>query len=141
MDKPGWTKSPPELVAVFEAVFPDPPALARPMFGYPAGFVNGHMFMSLFQDRLVLRLPEGPAQELLEILGGEPFEPMAGRAMTGYYTVPPSMTADPAGLETLRPWVTKAFEHAAALPPKVPKKSKPKAPKPKAAKPEAPPAL
>lgn len=120
MDKPAASKSPPELVAVFEAVFPGPPAVARPMFGFPAAFVNGNLFMSLHQDHLVLRLPEGPAQELLEILGGERFEPVPGRAMTGYYTVPASMTGAPDGVDGLQPWVTKAFEHAAGLPPKAP---------------------
>jgi hypothetical protein len=119
MDKPAWSKSPPELVAIFEAVFPGPPAVARPMFGFPAAFVNGNLFMSLHQDHLVLRLPEGPAQELLEILGGERFEPVPGRAMTGYYTVPASMTAGANDVAALEPWVTRAFEHAAALPPKV----------------------
>lgn len=121
MDKPAWSKSPPGLVAVFEAVLPGPPAVARPMFGFPAAFVNGNLFMSLHQDHLVLRLPEGPAQELLEILGGERFEPVPGRAMTGYYTVPASMTAGPDDVAALEPWVTKAFEHAATLPPKVPR--------------------
>jgi hypothetical protein len=39
--------------------------------------------------------------------------------MTGYYTVPASMTAGTNDVAALEPWVTKAFEPAAALPPKV----------------------
>ncbi|MCW3044661.1 MAG: hypothetical protein JWL57_2819 [Actinobacteria bacterium] len=69
MEKADWTKSPPELVEVFEAVFPGPPAVARQMFGYPAGFVNGNMFMGLHQHNMVLRLPDGPRAELLAMEG------------------------------------------------------------------------
>jgi hypothetical protein len=65
VEKADWKKSPPELVEVFEAVFPGPPAVARQMFGYPTGFVNGNMFMGLHQHNMVLRLPEGPRAELL----------------------------------------------------------------------------
>ena len=75
MDKPGWSKSPPALVEVFEAVFPGSPAVARQMFGYPAGFVNGNMFMGLHQENMVLRLPDGPRAELLAIEGAATFEP------------------------------------------------------------------
>jgi len=117
VDKGAWTKSPQELVALFDAVFPGPPAVTRNMFGYPAGFINGNMFGGLHQQNFILRLPEGPAEELVA-MGGQVFEPMPGRAMTGYYTVPPSLLADPAALEN---WVATALAHAAALPPKAPK--------------------
>jgi hypothetical protein len=53
-----WRKSPAKLIATFEAVAPGPPALHRKMFGYPAAFVNGNMFMGLFQEEMFLRLPE-----------------------------------------------------------------------------------
>jgi len=126
VEKGTWTKSPPELVEVFEEVFPGPPAVARQMFGYPAGFVNGNMFMSLFQDRMVLRLPDEPRAALLAVEGAGAFEPMEGRPMKGYVTVPPSLIADPARLE---PWVAKALAYGGSLPPKAPKataKPKPK---------------
>src|SRR6266481_3930164 len=53
-----WRKSPQELIDLFQSVMPGPPAAQRKMFGYPAGFVNGNMFMGLFQDDMILRLPE-----------------------------------------------------------------------------------
>jgi TfoX/Sxy family transcriptional regulator of competence genes len=122
--KADWTKSPPELVEVFEAVFPGPPAVARQMFGYPAGFVNGNMFMGLHQHNMVLRLPEGPRAELLAMEGAATFEPMAGRPMREYVVVPVTLLASPDDLE---PWVAKALAHGASLPPKKAKaKAKPK---------------
>src|SRR5205823_5011727 len=50
--------SPPKLIALFDDVVPGPPAERRKMFGYPAAFVNGHLFMGLFEDVLMLRLGE-----------------------------------------------------------------------------------
>ncbi len=39
-----WTKSPPEIIAAFERAAPkDPRVVRRPMFGYPALFLNGNM--------------------------------------------------------------------------------------------------
>ena len=133
MEKADWTKSPPELVEVFEAVFPGPPAVARQMFGYPAGFVNGNMFMGLHQHNMVLRLPDGPRAELLAMEGAATFEPMAGRPMKEYVVVPATLLAAPGDLE---PWVAKALAHGGSLPPKAPKakaKAKAKA-KPKGAR-------
>jgi TfoX/Sxy family transcriptional regulator of competence genes len=123
VEKADWTKSPPELVEVFEAVFPGPPAVARQMFGYPAGFVNGNMFMGLHQHNMVLRLPDGPRAELLAMEGAATFEPMAGRPMKEYVVVPATLLAAP---EALEPWVAKALAHGTSLPPKAAKaKAKP----------------
>ena len=115
MEKADWKKSPPELVEVFEASFPGPPAVARQMFGYRAAFVNGNLFMSLFEDRMVLRLPDGPRAELLAMEGAATFEPMAGRPMKEYVRAPATIVANP---EELRQWVKRAFDYGASLPPK-----------------------
>ena len=134
MDRPGWSKSPPELVALFESVFPGPPALSRQMFGYPAGFVNGNMFMGLHQDHMVLRLPPEPRRELLAMEGAAAFEPMPGRPMAEYVAVPPSLLAHPPSLE---PWIHAALPYGASLSPKAPRaKPKPRA-KPAAGKPKS----
>ncbi|MGH2688438.1 MAG: TfoX/Sxy family protein, partial [Actinomycetota bacterium] len=110
MPTPSWKQSPPDLVQRFEQVMPGPPAVARKMFGYPAGFVNGHMFMGLFQDRFVLRLPEPERHELLAVEGAEVFEPMEGRRMKEYVALPGGWPA-----ESLEPWVDKALAYAAAM--------------------------
>jgi len=54
-----WKKAPPELVKTFEEVLGTiPGAQQRKMFGYPAAFVNGHMFAGVFQASLFVRLAE-----------------------------------------------------------------------------------
>jgi TfoX/Sxy family transcriptional regulator of competence genes len=110
-----WKKTPPELVATFDKAAPDDPRVTRkPMFGYPALFVNGNMFASTFQDKVVVRLGESDRAEL-ERRGAAQFEPMAGRPMREYVVVPPAIVAKPA---ELRAWVDRARSHAAGLPPK-----------------------
>jgi hypothetical protein len=56
-------KSPQELIDLFASVVPGPPVTQRNVFGYPAGFVNGNMFMGLFEDEMILRLPEDLRQK------------------------------------------------------------------------------
>ena len=110
-----WKKTPPELVATFDTAAPDDPRVTRkPMFGYPALFVNGNMFASTFQDKVVVRLGEADRAEL-ERRGAAQFEPMAGRPMREYVVVPPAIVAKPG---ELRGWVDRARSHAAGLPPK-----------------------
>ena len=101
---------------------PGPPAAQRKMFGYPAGFVNGNMFMGLFQDDMILRLPESGRQALLKVDGAKIFEPMPGRPMREYVAVPPRVIANQ---KELTSWVSRAFEYGASLKPKS-KTSKPK---------------
>jgi TfoX/Sxy family transcriptional regulator of competence genes len=90
-----WQKSPQDLIDLFTSVMPGPPAVQRNMFGYPAGFINGHIFMGLFQDDMILRLPEGQREEFLKKVGSKIFEPMPGRPMREYVAVPPRLLVDP----------------------------------------------
>jgi TfoX/Sxy family transcriptional regulator of competence genes len=119
-------KSPPELVDLFAAVLPGPPVTGRRVFGYPAGFVNGNMFMSLFQDEMILRLPENRRQELVKTRGAKPFEPMPGRPMKEYVSLPNSMMKD---RKELGVWVAKALEYGTSLKPKAGTKRAAKPPK------------
>jgi len=74
--------------AAFSRLVPEDPAVVlRPMFGNLAAFVNGNMFAGLFGEDLFVRLPEAERAEVKR-KGGRDFEPMAGRAMTGYVVVP-----------------------------------------------------
>ncbi len=114
MDKMIWRKAPPELIETFNAVAPGPPAEARKMFGYPACFVNGNMFAGLYQDRMILRLPEKQRDELIKI-GARPFEPVPGRFMREYVTVPTAILSNRAKLAL---WVMKSLSYGASLPPK-----------------------
>jgi TfoX/Sxy family transcriptional regulator of competence genes len=112
---PTFDKSPADLVARFGAVVEARPALsARKMFGYPAAFVNGNLTTSLHRATWVVRLSEANAAELIT-LGGGPFEPMPGRPMRGYTTLPAEIATDAAAAGV---WVDRAIDHVATLPPK-----------------------
>lgn len=113
-----WRKSPDELVATFESVMPGSPAIKRKMFGFPAAFVHGNLFMGLHQENMILRLPDEHRTELLASEGAKLFEPMPGRHMREYVVVPMSIVQN---REKLSRWVSKALEHAASLKPKVKK--------------------
>ena len=108
-------KSPQELVATFDEVMPGPPATMRKMFGFPAGFVNGNMFMGLFEDSMILRLAPESRDELIRLHAGKPFAPMAGRVMKEYVVVPDLILRD---RQKLSSWVGKALVYGEALPPK-----------------------
>jgi TfoX/Sxy family transcriptional regulator of competence genes len=111
----GWSEAPPELIDAFGAALAElPDAVPRPMFGYPAGFARGQLFTGLFEDRWFVRLPDDDRVELAAA-GGLPFEPMPGRSMREYLTLPPDLVADPAAR---RAWLDRSLRYAASLPPK-----------------------
>jgi TfoX/Sxy family transcriptional regulator of competence genes len=110
-----WRKSPQELVDLFASVTPGTPAVQRKMFGYPAAFINGNMFMGLFQDDMILRLPESLREEFLKKDGAKIFEPMPGRPMREYVAVPPRVMANK---KELASWVSRALEYGESLKPK-----------------------
>jgi TfoX/Sxy family transcriptional regulator of competence genes len=113
---PKFTPAPANLVSKFESTLKDfPMAEHRKMFGYPAAFVNGHMFASLFQDRMMLRLPEEERDQFLAEFKTGLFEVMPGRPMKEYVLVPPALIQSPT---KLRGWVRKALTYAQSLPPK-----------------------
>jgi len=115
-----WRKSPEELVKTFESVMPSAPAVMRKMFGFPAGFIHGNMFMGLHQENMILRLPEKSRTELLAVGGAKLFEPMPGRPMREYLVVPASIVHN---REKLGKWVSEALEYATSLEPKTKTKS------------------
>ncbi|HYM50251.1 MAG TPA: TfoX/Sxy family protein [Candidatus Limnocylindrales bacterium] len=116
--------------AAFAALVPrDPAVTTRPMFGNLAAFVNGNMFAGLFGEDLFVRLPDGERAEVKR-RGGRDFEPMPGRAMTGYVVVQEGWQRAPAPARAL---VERALTVTRAMPAKTgkAKTTKPK-PKPKA---------
>jgi TfoX/Sxy family transcriptional regulator of competence genes len=89
-------KSTADATAAFLALVPKDPALTtRPMFGNMAAFINGNMFAGLFGDQLFVRLPDAEREKVRK-QGGKDFEPMPGRAMTGYVCVAAAWRAKPA---------------------------------------------
>jgi hypothetical protein len=119
-----WTKSPPDLIARFDAALPAHPGLVRkPMFGYPAAFVNGNLVCGLFQDSVVVRLGKEGAAAAIAGEGADPFMPMQGRVMSGYALVP---EADCLQRAALAPWLARALGYALTLPAKA-ARARPKA--------------
>jgi TfoX/Sxy family transcriptional regulator of competence genes len=116
---PGFDKSPPDLVTRFDAVaarFPD--VERRLTFGYPCLYVGGNMVSGLHQDAWFVRLGGRELAESLALAGAQPFEPMAGRPMTGYTLLPQAVIDDD---DAIGEWVQRAIDFGATLPPKVPK--------------------
>lgn len=113
-----WRKSPPDLVERFEAAVAGVEGLeTRKMFGYPAGFVGGHMVTGLHRDSWIVRLPEGARRER-QAEGWSIFEPMPGRAMREYVALPDNVIADP---DAARAWVERAADYGRSMPAKQPK--------------------
>ena len=110
-----WKKTPPALAATFDKAAPkDPRVVRKPMFGYPALFLNGNMFAGTFQDRVVARLPEADREKALKS-GVKQFEPMPGRPMKEYIVIPATDVGTPAALAS---WIERARRHAETLPAK-----------------------
>jgi TfoX/Sxy family transcriptional regulator of competence genes len=113
-----WKPAPPEMISLFaRAIQAVPQAEPRKMFGYPAAFANGYMFAGLHQDSFVLKLSTADFAAFLQLPGARPFEPMPGRTMTGFVSVPPALFDTP----TLTGWLLRAHSFALALPPKPPR--------------------
>ena len=103
--------------AAFTKLVPGEPAVTlRPMFGNLSAFVNGNMFCGLFGEDLFVRLPDEESAPIRK-QGGRDFEPMAGRAMKGYVTVPSTWRAKP---DTARKWIIQSLAFARTLPAKTP---------------------
>jgi TfoX/Sxy family transcriptional regulator of competence genes len=99
---------------------PDPAVTTRPMFGNLAGFVNGNMFCGLFGEDLFVRVSDED-QAKVRKQGGRAFEPMPGRAMTGYVVVPAGWQKKP---DATRAWIVTALSWSRTLPAKSAKTAK-----------------
>lgn len=111
----GMPKPSEEARAAFRALVPDTPGLSlRPMFGNLAAFVNGNMLAGLFGEDLFVRLPDADRDRLLR-QGGADFEPMPGRAMKGYVTVPADWRVR---RDATRELISQALEYTEKLPAK-----------------------
>jgi hypothetical protein len=119
---PHMPASPLELIDRFGMIMERFPELEqRKMFGYPAAFVAaGHMVTGLHGRNWTVRLGEADGVALRQIGGGD-FEPMPGRPMKGFFTLPSAILADD---DQVADWVGRAQAHAATLPPKKPRKKR-----------------
>jgi len=126
-------KSPPALIERFDTVASDfPEATRRLTFGFPCLYVGGNMVTGLYGGSWHVRVDKDDTDELLQLPGARPFEPMPGRPMTGFTLLPETIINDDAAV---REWVGRAIAHVSTMPVKTPKakSSKPKTSKPKTA--------
>ena len=112
---PTFTKTPPEIIAAFEAARPDRPDVERKtMFSYPSYFVKGNMFAFTFGPKIAVRLGEKAPK------GAKPFEIMNGKGMAQYYEVPASAMKGAA----LKKWIADGLAYAETMPAKAKKTTK-----------------
>src|SRR3954469_6831519 len=112
-----WVKVPAEHHPIFHAALPEDPRVeTQKMFGGVAAKVNGHIFAGLFGRSTMVWLPEPDKTAALALPGAGPFDPMGdGRARSDKVMLPERFMKAPV---ELRRWLARAFEGAAALPPK-----------------------
>ena len=112
---PKFTKTPPEVVAAFDAASPSRGDIERKtMFSYPALFVKGNMFAFTFGPKIAVRANEATRAKP----GMKRFEPMPGRPMGEYVEVP---AKDMKGAP-LAKWMAEGLAYADTLPAKAKKK-------------------
>jgi len=94
-----------------------PGVTRRRLFGQPAVFVNGNLFLGTFGEHVFVRLA-GPDRARARSEGGmRPFEPMPGRAMAEYFVLPDTLLND---RRNASEWVRRGLAYVRTLPPKGP---------------------
>jgi len=111
-----WVKAPEELKELLEGAMKSIECEKRPMFGYPAYFINKNMFIGLFQDQVFARLSD---QHLAALRKKYPsianLEPMPGRPMKSYYVLPKALYAEARAFQKV---ILASAEYTRSLPPK-----------------------
>ena len=105
-----WTKSPQSLIDLFDkSVPPDAGVTRRKMFGYPAAFANGNLFIGLHQNDFIMRLSAEDRARFNRRYGERTFEPMKGRPMREYVRLPEELLSD---TRKRAPWIKRSLEYA-----------------------------
>jgi TfoX/Sxy family transcriptional regulator of competence genes len=111
-----WTKSPQSLVDLFDKSVPSGANISRrKMFGYPAAFANGNLFIGLHQNDFIVRLSEKDRARFSTEFGERIFEPMSGRPMREYVRLPEQLLAD---ARRRAAWIKRSLQYAEAIAPK-----------------------
>ena len=117
-----WRPAPEELVNFITEAMQDIDCQKRKMFGYPAYFINGNMFVALHQESLILRLSGEERQRLMsQHPDVVPFEPMPGRTMKEYVVIPEALFRDDDRFSEL---LSMSMSYVASLPLKEKKKKR-----------------
>jgi len=119
-----WKKAPAELVEFITEKMKDKNCDYRKMFGYPAYFFNGNMFVGVHGDKLFLRLSDADMVEIMkDCRDVVAFESMPGRAMKGYVVLPQPIYSDN---RLFAEYLNKSINYVSSLLPKQSGKNKPK---------------
>ena len=119
-----WRKTPEALVHFLEENLRDVDCQFRQMFGYPVYFINNNMFIGTHEDNLFLRLPAAERERVLSTHDeAAPFEPLPGRIMKEYITIPDNVYGDH---EVFSDLLARSVAYVSSLPPKVKKKRRKK---------------
>ena len=111
-----WKRSSPEVLAAFDSLVPGSEGVERrKMFGYPCAFLNGNMFMGVFQEQIFIRLSAEDRDAFLDLDGARGFEPVEGRIMREYVIVPDWMMERG---DELRGWIERSEDYVSSLPSK-----------------------
>lgn len=105
-----WTKSPQSLIDLFDKSVPSGAGITRrKMFGYPAVFANGNLFIGLHQNDFIMRLSEKDRARFSAEFGERIFEPMKGRPMREYVRLPEELLNDGRKRAT---WIKRSLQYA-----------------------------
>ena len=111
-----WEKASPELGELLAEALAPIDHEKRSMFGMPAYFINGNLFAGVHGRNLMVRLSPTDRDEIRALHSGvAAFEPMPGRTMKEYVTLPASVYDDPVELDA---WLRRSQSFVASLPPK-----------------------
>jgi TfoX/Sxy family transcriptional regulator of competence genes len=111
-----WTKSPQSLIDLFDKSVPPGANISRrKMFGYPAAFANGNLFIGLHQNDFIMRLSEQDRARFSAEFGERTFEPMVGRPMREYVRLPEELLTDPRKRAS---WINLSLRYAETIAPK-----------------------
>src|SRR5438046_10679291 len=111
-----WTKSPQSLIDLFDKSVPPAAGISRrKMFGYPAAFANGNLFIGLHQTDFIMRLSENDRARFTAEFGERTFEPMKGRPMREYVRLPEELLAD---ARKRAAWIKRSLQFAEAIAPR-----------------------
>lgn len=117
MEQPmAWTKSPQSLIDLFDKSVPSGDGISlRKMFGYPAAFANGNLFIGLHQNDFVMKLSEQDRARFIAEFGERSFEPIKGRPMREYVRLPEALLAD---ARKRAAWIRRSLRYAETVAPK-----------------------
>jgi TfoX/Sxy family transcriptional regulator of competence genes len=118
-----WSKSPQTLIDLFDRSVPAAPSVSRrKMFGYPAAFANGNLFIGLHQDDFIMRLSASDRERFSAAYGERTFEPMKGRRMREYVRLPEELLTD---ARERSAWIRRSLDYAGNIKPRAARKTKP----------------